>query len=115
MGHVNVIWQGDANSICFRSLEMASVPPCVVNVTGPELLSVRELAEKLGERLGRRPRFTGKESKTALLSNAGRCHQKFGKPRYRVHQLLDLVADWAANDRPTLDKPTRFEVRDGRF
>jgi len=115
MGHVNVIWQGDANSAVFRSLALAGAPAQVLNVTGTEILSVRTVAEELGRRLGRRPRFEGKESETALLSDASRCRRLLAVPRVPLGWLLDLVADWVIAGRPTQAKPTKFEVRDGRF
>ena len=115
MGRVNLIWQGDANSAIFRSLALAGAPAQVLNVTGMEILSVRTLAEELGRRLGRRPRCEGTESETALLSDASLCRRLLGLPRVPLGWLLDLVADWVIAGRPTYAKPTKFEVRDGRF
>jgi nucleoside-diphosphate-sugar epimerase len=115
MGYVNVIWQGDANSVCLRALEHCSVPPLLLNLTGPDILAVRSLAKELGDRLDRKPIITGKERSTALLSDASRCHQLFGKPRVPVSEILDLVARWVQAGMATLGKPTKFEVRDGNF
>ncbi len=115
MGHVNVIWQGDANSAIFRALGLAAAPAEILNVTGTEILSVRSLAEEFGRRFGRQARIEGTESETALLSDASRCRQVLGIPRVPLGRLLDLVADWVIKARPTYAKPTKFEVRDGRF
>ncbi len=115
MGYVNVIWQGDANSACFRSLALAESPPLVLNLTGEEVLSVRELAEEFAARLGREARFEGRESPTALLSDARRCRELLGPPHMPLDAVLGLVADWVRHGGPTLGKPTRFEVRDGKF
>jgi hypothetical protein len=30
-------------------------------------------------------------------------------------QLLEMVADWVASGGASLDKPTHFEVSDGKF
>jgi nucleoside-diphosphate-sugar epimerase len=115
MGHVNVIWQGDANSVCLRSFALCTSPPTVLNVTGPETISVRWIAERFGERFGIEPAFEGAESDTALLSNAARCHNLFGYPAVTLHQMIEWTADWIGMGGTTLNKPTMFEKRDGRF
>jgi nucleoside-diphosphate-sugar epimerase len=115
MGHANVIWQGDANDWALRSLAHASAPPFVVNVTGRETLSVRDVAVSLGERLGRAPVFTGTEASDALLSNAARAHSLFGAPAVPTGTLIDWVAAWVLAGQPLLGKPTHFEERTGTF
>jgi len=115
MGHANVIWQGYANSVCFRSLGLASTPPAILNLTGPETLSVRALATGFGKLLGIEPVFTGEEQPTALLNNAAKCHSLFGKPDVSVEELMEWVADWVASGGELLGKPTKFQVRDGKF
>jgi nucleoside-diphosphate-sugar epimerase len=115
MGFVNFIWQGDANSAIYRALGLAKTPAEVLNVTGLEILSTRSLAGQFGRRFDRTPLIEGEESETALLSNASRCHELLGIPRVPVDWLLDLVADWVKRGGPTYQKPTQFEVRDGRF
>ena len=114
-GYVNVIWQGDANSVCFRALDLCSSPATVLNLTGPEILSVRKLAESFAEKLHTKAVFSGEEQPTALLNNAARCHALFGAPRVPVERVIDLVARWVARGGPMHGKPTKFEVRDGRF
>jgi len=114
-GYVNVIWQGDANSVAFRSLDLCGSPAEVLNLTGPEILSVRSIAEGFGERFGKSPKFTGKERPTALLNIAGRCHQLYGPPRVSVEEVMDLIVHWITINGKMLDKPTKFEVRDGKF
>jgi nucleoside-diphosphate-sugar epimerase len=115
MGYVNVIWQGDANSVALRSFGLCQSPPAVLNVTGPQIVSVREIAGKFGERLGVEPVYQGTEADTALLSNAAQCHKLFGCPSVNVEQMIEWVADWIRLGGPTLVKPTHFEKRDGRF
>lgn len=115
MGYVNVIWQGDANSYTLRALDHCTSPAEILNVTGPDVLSVRDLAERFGERLGRQPLFTGTEASTALLSNAEKCQALFGPPRVPVEDIVELVARWVKDGAPTHGKPTKFSVRDGRF
>ncbi|UBU11443.1 NAD-dependent epimerase/dehydratase family protein [Nonomuraea gerenzanensis] len=114
-GQVNVVWQGYANEVALRSLLLADVPPYVLNVTGPELISVRQAARALGEALGKEPVFTGEEAPTALLSNASRCHRLFGYPELTPAELIEHTARWVAGGGPLLGKPTKFERRDGRF
>jgi nucleoside-diphosphate-sugar epimerase len=115
MGYVNVIWQGDANRIAIECLPRAAAPPFVVNVTGRETLSVRELAERFGKRFGRSPVFAGTEGPDALLSNADLLHATFTPPSTSVDEMIEHVARAIVENAPTLGKPTHFEARDGRF
>jgi nucleoside-diphosphate-sugar epimerase len=115
MGHVNVIWQGDANRAALELLPHAASPPFVVNVSGAAILSVRMLANELGKRLGIEPRFTGSEASDALLSDTSRFRELLGEPEMPVEQMLDWVAEWVRSGRPLLGKPTHFEARDGSF
>ena len=115
MGHANVIWQGDANAVALRSLSMASSPPSILNVTGLETLSIRSLAGRFGELLGRAPVLEGKEEPTALLSNASKMRARFGPPTVAVEQAVEWVAHWVRSGGATINKPTHFETRDGKF
>ncbi len=115
MGSANVIWQGDANAAALRSLALASSPPTILNLTGPERLSVREAAEWFGRRLGRAPVFEGREADDALLSDASRAHALFGPPRVPLATLMEWVATWLERGGRLLDRPTKFETRDGEF
>ena len=115
MGHVNVIWQGDANEIALRSLLHASAPPKVLNITGPETISVRKVAARLGERLGKQPIFEGVEADSALLNDASRSHALFGYPSVALNTMIDMVADWIAKGGETSGKPTKFQLRTGAF
>lgn len=114
-GSVNVVWQGYANEVTLRSLLHADTPPFVVNLTGPETVSVRAVAEQVGSRLGREPVIVGEEAPTALLADASRCHALFGYPDVPLAALIDATADWVAGGGPLLGKATKFQRRDGRF
>jgi nucleoside-diphosphate-sugar epimerase len=114
-GHANVVWQGYANEVTIRALRHADVPPFVLNVTGPETVSVRTVATQLAAHLGREATFTGTEAPTALLSNASRCHGLFGYPDLTLSELTSAVADWVRQAGPVHDKPTGFQSRDGSF
>jgi nucleoside-diphosphate-sugar epimerase len=115
MGHANVIWQGDANSICLRSFALCASPPDVLNLTGPETLSVRDIAGRFSQLMGRQPIFEGKEAPTALLNNAARCQRLFGAPTVSVDTAIQWTAEWIQAGGRALDKPTHFETRDGKF
>lgn len=115
MGHANVIWQGDANTVSIAAFDRAASPPFVLNVTGPEILSVREIAEKFGRKFGRAPNFAGEEAPTALLNNAAMAHRLYGLPAVPVDRMIDWTADWVGRNQPTHQKPTHFEARDGKF
>jgi nucleoside-diphosphate-sugar epimerase len=115
MGHFNVIWQGDANAFALRALHLAEVPPRPLNVTGPETISVRAAAERLGELLDRRPILNGVEQAEALLSNAGQAFQLLGYPGVALDQVIEWVAHWVIDGGAVLGKPTKYAVRDGRF
>lgn len=115
MGHVNVIWQGDASAYALRALHLADTPPVVLNVTGPETLSVRALALAMGRQMGRTPQFEGAEQPDALLNNAQLAFSLLGYPHTPIGRVLEWTAEWVAAGKPVYDKPTKFQARDGRF
>jgi nucleoside-diphosphate-sugar epimerase len=115
MGHVNIIWQGDANEMAIRSLHHCSTPAKILNIAGPEILSVRSLAEQFGMLFNERPRFADEEQGTALLSNAGESFRLFGKPNVRTSDMISLIAQWVNEGRKTSQKPTHFQEREGKF
>ncbi|QST01728.1 NAD(P)-dependent oxidoreductase [Pontibacillus sp. ALD_SL1] len=115
MGHANVIWQGDANDMAIRSLLYCSSPPEILNVTGPETMSIRWAAEQFGELMNRPPVIIGEEQDTALLSNASKSHKLFGYPRVTLREMIEWTADWLEHNGETLDKPTHFQEREGKY
>ncbi|MWV46986.1 epimerase [Paenibacillus sp. HJL G12] len=115
MGHANVIWQGDANEIALRALRVCRSPAVTMNVTGPETLSLRWVAEEFGRRLGVEPVLVGEEASTALLSNASKAMQTFGYPKVSVLQMIDWISDWVLQDGATWNKPTHFQQREGKY
>lgn len=115
MGLVNVIWQGDANEMAIRSLQLCDTPARTLNVTGPETVSVRWLAERFGEAFGVSPRFSGIEQPTALLNNASACHHLFGYPGVTLRQMMEWTVAWIEAGGATLGKPTHFQQREGVF
>ena len=115
MGLVNVIWQGDANAACLRSFAHCQSPPNIINITGPETLSVRQLALEFGHRFNIEPIWDGEETPSALLNCASKAHHLFGYPSITAQQMIDWTAHWISIGGTTLRKPTHFAVRDGKF
>jgi hypothetical protein len=115
LGHVNFIWQGDASSQALRCLAHCDTPTSPINVSGHEILAVRDLAAKLGARLGREPVIVGKEEPTAWLTDTSQAVKLFGRPIVDTEQLIKWTADWVARAMPSLGKPTKYEVRDGKY
>ena len=115
LGHVNFIWQGDASAQALRCLAHCDTPTSPINVSGHEILAVRDLAARLGTRLGREPVITGSEQPTAWLTDTSQAVTLFGLPVVDTNQLIAWTADWVARAMPSLGKPTKYEVRDGRY
>lgn len=115
MGHLNALWQGDANAMSLCAFAQVSSPPFVVNLAGPELLSVRRVAEEFGRLLDRQPQLHGQEADDAFLSNGQLGYHLYGYPRIGPRQMIEWIADWVRRGGASLDRPTHFEVRDGKF
>ncbi len=115
VGYFNAIWQGDANSQALRALEVCASPPAVLNITGPEKISVTASAETLGRLLDKPVTFTGAPCATAYLNNASRSHRLFGYPRVPLAQVIDWTAEWIKQGGRSLGKPTHFEVSNGKY
>lgn len=115
MGHFNTIWQGDANALSLRFLEHAATPAWKINLTGTRTLLVREVAETFAARFGKTVHITGTEAPDALLSDSSLCSATIGLGEISESTLIDWVAEWVSQGGATLDKPTHFESRDGRF
>ncbi len=115
MGYLNCIWQGDANEFILRALALAQSPPLALNLTGPQPLAVRDLAAQLAHALGRAVTFTGNEAGTALLADCRRMVERLGPPPTPLDWMIRQTAHWAAAGGRTLNKPTHFETRDGRY
>ena len=111
----NVIWQGDANSYALRSLSFCDSPAQILNVTGPETLRVRDVAEQFAKRFGVTCKFAAQPGTIALLSDASRCVSLLGASSVQAGELIDWVADWILAGGENLDKPTHFEVVDGSY
>lgn len=115
MSYVNVIWLGDANAMALRAVTHAATPARIINIAGPDILSVRDVCAKLGQLVGVSPQFAGHESEEALLNNGRRGYQLLGPPLMPVDQVLEWTARWIQQGGPLLDKPTHFQNRSGQF
>lgn len=114
-GYVNVIWQGDANEYAIRSLLHCSSPAKLLNITGPEIISVKWVAEQFGKQMKKTPQFANTPKPNALLNNANHSFELFGKPRVSLEQMISWTADWVMGGREELGKATHFQEREGVF
>lgn len=115
VGHFNVIWQGDANCYALRCLEHVSNPPAVLNITGPETVSVEAIAERFGELMGKEVRYVGEPGNKCYLNNAGKAMSLFGYPRVSLDEMIVMQSEWLMGGGRSLGKPTHFEVNNGKF
>jgi len=114
-GAVNLIWQADANDYIIRAITLAKSFPAILNVAGPDIIPIRRLAELIAHTLDRKPKFVSHEAPTALLSDASYCMSTFGRPQTSLEQMVSMIAEWVASGKPTLKKPTKYNVRNGQF
>ncbi|WP_026703109.1 NAD-dependent epimerase/dehydratase family protein [Salibacterium aidingense] len=115
MGFTNCIWQGDANDIAIRALRMADSPAVPLNVNGPEVLSVRWVANQFAEKFDTAPIFEGEEQDSSFIRNAAKMHQLFGYPSVTLRDMMDWTSEWLDAGAETWDQPTHFQVRNGAF
>jgi hypothetical protein len=115
MGHFNAIWQGDANEIALRALHHCSSPAKLLNVTGPETVSVKWCAGEFARIFGKEPVFINEEQPTALLNNAAESFKLFGYPRVSLKQMIEILAAWIDIGGKRLNKPTHYQERKGKF
>ena len=115
MGAVNLIWQRDANDYIIQAIALAKSPPAILNVTGPGAISIRQLAEQIGNQLGRKPKFVSQEAETAILSNASKCFSLFGYPKTTLNEMVSFIVKWVTSGKTVLNKPTKYDNRNGRF
>jgi nucleoside-diphosphate-sugar epimerase len=115
MGYFNIIWQGDMNAMVLLSLRNCNSPASIINITGSEILSVKQVAIEFGKLFGKTPKFSGEEAVTALLNNAALSQKLFGKPKVSPEQIIKWTANWINKENRLLNKQTHFEVRDGKY
>ena len=114
-GYVNCIWQGDACEYAIRSLIMAKSPIEILNVTGPEAISIEYLAREFGKLFKKEPVFIGQSPATCLFSNASKMVHHFGYPNVALIQMVEWTAEWIMSSGVIINAPTHFEQRDGSY
>jgi len=114
-GAVNLIWQRDAIDYIIRAIGLAQSPPSILNVAGPDTISIHQLAAQIGKQLNKEPKFVSQEARTALLSDASRCFGEFGHPQTTLEQMVSLIVKWVASGKKVLNKPTKYDIRNGKF
>ncbi len=115
MGYANVIWQQEASALSIQALERCSTPPFILNVSGGEILRVRDVAARFGELMSRQATIIGSESPDALINDGRMAHEIFNKPSVTADDMMRWIADWISRGGESLGKPTHFEARDGKF
>ena len=111
----NVIWQGDATDHILRLLEHCSTPPFVINITGSEQISTRTIATELSDLMDVPVTLPDTEGDIALLSDSTKSASLLGPPRIAMETMVRWTAKWVSAGGPSLEKPTHFEVMDGKF
>ncbi len=115
MGHVNVIWQRDANAMALNSLAHTATPPRILNIAGSEILRVRDVCTEFARLMNKDVTFTGEEAPDALLNNASRSYSLLGQPTTTSEEMIRWTAQWVMQGGASLGKATHFESRDGSF
>ncbi|OGV62486.1 MAG: hypothetical protein A3K19_33415 [Lentisphaerae bacterium RIFOXYB12_FULL_65_16] len=114
-GYANVIWQGDACNHVLQGLKLASNPATILNVTGPEIFSIRQVAQRFGQLMGREPKFTGQENGLGYINNASKANALFGNPSVPLGRLVEWTAHWTMQGGENIGKPTHFETQNGKY
>jgi len=111
----NIIWQGDVNNYALLSLQLAASPAEILNVTGEDILSVQAVAEEMGKIMNKPVNLVSHGKDYSYLSNASKAFRIFGKPSVSSKELIRMQAEWIMQGGRALNKPTHFEVDDGKF
>ena len=114
--YFSCIWQGDCCEYAIRSLLHCNNPPELLNVTGPEGISVRWAAETLGKMMGKTPVFTGTQSgKAVVFANTSKLNRLMGYPAMPLLEMMKMTADWISSGGSYINAPTHFEQTDGNY
>lgn len=113
--YFNIIWQGDANNYALLSLLKTTSPANILNITGEEILSVKDVAEEMGKIMNKPVEIVSTGKDHSYLNNASKSFGYFGKPSVSSKELIRMQAEWIMHGGKGLNKPTHFEVDDGKF
>ncbi len=105
--YVNLVSQRDAIDRAIRAFEICANPPSTLNVSGPAY-AVRDLARKLGEKLGKEPLLVDSEPERCLVVNDSYGLERFGPYHDRLEDMLTAAVNWVKSDRDYWGKPTKF-------
>ncbi len=111
--YVNVIWLDDLLELMIASAKLCAVPPRIINLTGTENVSVRWLAERLGELMGKEPKFVGEPGEKSLLGKTEEMVRLLGAPNTSLEEGLQRIARSVMAREYPLDHPTKWEKRAG--
>ncbi len=114
-GFANGIWQGDACDQVLRCLDHTASPAAIMNITGPEVFSIRQVAGEFGKRFGKEPVIEGEENGKGYLSNAAKANAIFGNPEVPLGQVIDWIAHWITIGGENSGKETHFETQNGKY
>lgn len=115
VGYFNCIWQGDANNRALLSLELCDSPANPINISGPEIISVKYAAERFGELLNKKVQFEGEPGPANYLTNTTKSIGLFGYPTVPLDTMIKWTAEWIQKGGYSLGIPTHYEVSDGTY
>ncbi len=115
-GYANVIWQGDCSNQVLQSFSLATAAPAkILNITGPEIISIQETAETFATLMGKTATFTGETNGIGYLNNSAQATKLFGTPAVTVPQVIEWIAAWIMQGGENLGKATHFETQNGKY
>ncbi len=115
MPTVNVIWQAEANAMTLAALNHTAVPAQIINIAGPEMLRVQDVANRFGQLMDKPVQLVGDEGPVAYLNDGSLGHQLLGQVHVSADQMIQWIAQWVLQGGESLNRPTHFQVVSGKF
>lgn len=112
--YFNIIWQGDAVNYALLALQKVSSPATILNISG-SILSAKEVVEEMGVIMKKTVRFKSTCQGLSLITDVSKLLNWFGAPSVSSKELIRMQAEWIMQGGKSLNKPTHFEVDDGKF